>query len=1027
MADTEGASARIYLFDAFQLVRSDNSALVIRSEKLSNLLAYLVLHAGAAIERETLARLLWPNSRPAAARRNLREYLYRARQTLADFLPNAHMLHTDEKQIMLALPDQDVCWVDVRAFDEHLAKAEQSADPMQRIRHWQAAQRLYRGDLLASFYDEWCIAERERRRSQYIHCLEALADEQWRQGLITDAVETARLATTFDPYHEPFWRRLIEWLYLSGDRVQALQQYQAYENWLKDELDASPDADMIALARRIAQATPAPIPPGSSASRMASSPLAFTPPFVGRQPELIRLNLALSERPQSPIDAIVIVGASGVGKTRLMSEWKRSLEGKATVLDGRAHEFEQGIPYRPLLDAVRAALPRVPWHHLPPAATHAWLAPLAQFLPDLYFYLPDLPAHPALGDSETAHHMMEGLAQIMLALVRQGPLVLLLDDLHWADLSTWSFLPFISRRLRNERFLMVCTFSSTDATNEAWSRLRAWGREANVQTLTLSLLWPADIANLLPSALREEVEDVDSFSSRLHQLTNGNPFFATEILRALLESDLPRPYTAASLDRLRLPNAVQTLIQTRLDRLSAESRRALCMAAAVRREFSIDLLRRITGLDEQTLLSFLDEWLRRGLVVEKADGGYDFSHQQIREVAYGSLSRSRRRRIHRRVAAALEAERPVDIERVTRHYSLSDRPDLAIPGLIEAGQRALNLRSYREAQIIGRTLLDILQQMPEAADTHDRLALNVQLALAYGFRGETGRALALLEEAATLAEQLDDARAAAETLLRIAQIHWLRGDARRCRPYAERCLALIHRRGVSDGRDLEAAALRLLGRLNIAQGRYAEAAPLLEQALTLLGHAPEHRLNRVTAQGYLITAYGRMGREADVRRLMIELDEVTRGLDSPALRGVILVQIAVALNALDHWQEAGQWAERGLTLCQEHNLPVYVFVAKTVLGRTAYYQGETTRAYALLREAIAWAVEHDYWLFRFMAHVFLAEIALREGDMDTLGEQTAAVQELAARTDNVWALDMVRNYWEQANLEKSHSQVTHDS
>ncbi|NOX62397.1 MAG: AAA family ATPase [Chloroflexi bacterium] len=1008
--------ARIHLFDAFQLVRPDGERLPLRSQKLTGLLAYLTLHAGQLIERDALARRLWPHSSSTAARRNLREYLYRARQVLAEFLPRERMLSADERGVMLTLPDSNACWVDVHAFEFHLTQAEQSLDPAQRIEHWQAARALYQGDLLASFYDDWVIGERKRLRELYVHCLERLADEQWRLGRVADALETARLAVTFDPYHEAFWRRVIEWSYLSGDRAQAMQQYRAYEAWLKEELDATPDADMAALGRRILEeASVAPEPSSPVAPLTSVSALAFTPPFVGRQPEIIRLNLALDERPQSPIDTIIIVGASGVGKTRLVEEWRQSLEGKAIVMDGRAHEFEQGIPYRPVLDAVQAVLPLAPWRLLPPAATHAWLAPLAQFLPDLYFHLPDLPAQPALADNETAHHVMEGLAQIMLALVRQAPLALLLDDLHWADLSTWSFLPFISRRMRHTRFLIVCTFSSTDATADARSRLRALQRGSNVQTISLSLLWPADMANLLPSELRDAVDSVETFSSRLHQLTNGNPFFATEILRALLESDLPRPYTASSLDQLRLPDAVQTLIQTRLDRLSPESYHALSMAAAVRREFSVDLLRRITGFEENALLGFLDEWLRRGLVVEKGGAGYDFSHQQIREVAYHSLSRSRRRRLHRQVAMALEQEKPTDVERVTRHYSLSDRPDLAIPGLLEAGQRALNLRSYREAQAIGRTLLDILQRMPEAAGAHDRLALNIQLALAYGFRGETGRALALLEEAAALAEQLDDAQAAAETLLRIAQIHWLRGDVRRCRPYAERCLALTRDRRAFESRDVEAAVLRLLGRLNIAQGRYAEAAPCLEEALSILGQAPEHRLNRVTTQGYLITAYGRMGREADVRELMLELDKVTRGLDSPALRGVIAVQTGVAFNALNCWEEARQWAEEGLRLCQEHDLPVYVFVAKTVLGRTAYYQeGDVRRAYALLREAIAWAVKHDYWLFRFMAYIFLAEIALAEQDADTLAEQVAAVQELAARTDNAWALKMVEGYWAAA-------------
>jgi tetratricopeptide (TPR) repeat protein len=231
---------------------------------------------------------------------------------------------------------------------------------------------------------------------------------------------------------------------------------------------------------------------------------------------------------------------------------------------------------------------------------------------------------------------------------------------------------------------------------------------------------------------------------------------------------------------------------------------------------------------------------------------------------------------------------------------------------------------------------------------------------------------------------------------------------RRCRAYAQRSLSQL-RACSQPPIELEAAILRLLGRVNIAQSRYDEAARVLEKGLRLLAEEPGQELQQVTAQGYLITAYGRLGRNQVVNSLARQLDVATRQLNSPSLRGVVLVQMGVAFNALDRWDEGKRWAEEGLQLCQEQELPVYVFVAKTVLGRIHYFQGERAAGKALLHEAMAWANAHDYWLFRFMGLLFLAEIAFAEGDLAALRSQVRGLQAVAERTGNMWALSQAQH------------------
>jgi DNA-binding SARP family transcriptional activator len=997
----------LYLFGAFEWrlgAYPGAEPFALRAKPLVRLFTHLLLAPRRTLARDLLAEHLWPDAPPDRARRNLREYLYRARRCLAEAVPAwADLLVVEEEQIRLDLPTD--WWVDVDAFQARLAAAQETSDPTRQIALLQEARGLYRGDLLGEIYDDWVEPRRTALRAAYLQAMEQLAGLLHAAGEGHAAVQVLEEALAVDPLDEQVNRRLLEILHLQGERARALAHYRAFADRMAQELHASPTPEIQALAAWIEQA---PQPLTGALPEVDLS--GFAPPFVGRQTELARLSLFLRDRPQAPVDTVIVTGETGAGKTRLVREWLAALSPDVQVLQAAGHEFEQTIPYSPILDMLRQGLPWVDWASLPPATTRTWLAPLAQLLPDLSYYIPDLLPGAGQVDHETSHPILEGLAQLLLAIVNRRPTVLFLDDLHWADMPTWSFLSYASRYLRGLPVLLVATFSLSEAGDEARHRLHTLTRRPNVRTMNLSMLWPDDLEAMLLPELRKAVVDPGRFSHRLHQITNGNPFFVTEILRALLESDLPRPYTAASLDRLRLPDAVQTLIQTRLDRLSQESRYALAVASALRRGFHPRLVAAAADLPEPTVWTYVEDWLRRGLVVERAQGDYLFHHEQIRQVAYAGLSKPRREYIHRRIALALEQAPRPDLERISYHYGLSDHPERAIPGLLHAGQRALNARSYREAELVGQRLLAILRQVPHAITAENRLDLTLQLALAHTFQGETAQALTLLEEAARLAEKEERPHAAAEAMLRIAQIHWLRGDARRARPYAERCLErLIAIPAYRDG-PLYPAVLRLLGRINISQGRFAEAVPYLEEALERLGDDPSHGLNRVTTLGYLMTAYARVGNEAGVDRVLAEVEVRLRDLDSPALHAVLRAQAAVAANTLGRWDQAETFAREALEACEEQGLPVYAFVARAVLGRVTYYRGRVAEAYRLLRRAIAWAERHDYWLFRFMAYIHLAEIAAQEGDAATLEEQIQALRELSIRTGNEWAYNWVLGY-----------------
>ncbi len=675
----------IYLFGSLQLIpgRSEDGPPVdIRSVKLQILLAYLILHQKKPINRHTLARSLWPQTGKSSARRNLREYLYRARHLLAGFMPGTSMLETEDNSITFTPPPD--CWIDLVQF-EHLTNSARRATasasaPDQVIPLLRQATDLYRDDLLSNLYDDWVITERERLRALFIHNLAQLSRLLQVSHNLVEAIAVTQRLLDYDPLREEDHRRLMELCYSSGDRARALQQYQICHQILADELAAEPMPETRALYQAILeedQATTA-AAAGPSPPERVHQPISF----VGRQAELARLTLAMTNSRAGQTKVSVVTGDSGLGKTRLVTEWLANQPLDTIILRGQGHEFEQDIPYRPLLDALQQSLHLMPWENLPPDSTYTWLGPLAQLLPDIYYHLPDL--SPALSpaeawtpqtNGETRHHVMEGMTQLLLSFARRTPVVLFLDDLHWADEPTWRFLPFLVRRVQYAPIFIVCTFCTSEAGKVQQARLRILEQSGLTWLLPLSRLWLADIAKLVSQMLNYPPEKLTPLVQRLHQETQGNPFFVIETVKALAESGLTPPYLPEYLDQLPLPSLIQALIENRLDRLSLESRQALSAAAVIGRTFGFYLLATITRLNEDDLLDYLEDWLERGLIVEQSPGRYDFSHPRIREVAYYSLSRPRRQRIHYRIARALENAYPSDIERVAYHDSFSDQPN----------------------------------------------------------------------------------------------------------------------------------------------------------------------------------------------------------------------------------------------------------------------------------------------------------------------------------------------------------------
>ena len=838
-------------------------------------------------------------------------------------------------------------------------------------------------------------------------CLQTLIQHAQDQQAVGQAVLLAERLLQIDPLRESSHRLLMECYYLNGDRSRALLQYEQCEQLLREELDAVPMPNTVALYRRLrdgvyeipqgfglnlVQAVPplSSLPPQASTTQpkpvslgsiLPTSIESSAPAFIARQVEISQLDQALLRVEQGQGQLILLQGESGVGKTRLVQEWIHTNVSRFIPFYGQCREFEMMMPYHPIVELLQQSETVIDWDQFDPPPL--WLSNVAQVLPEIGRRYPDLPPALAADGATDRHHLSEGLGRFMLSLAahQQKPLVLHLEDLHWADGGTWQFLAYLGWRCAEASLLIVGTCQSELLSSEAQRMIRSLQRRpTQIALLDLTRFSPEETRQLA-SFLMDDPQPDRKLLRRLYQETEGNPLFIIETINAWFseESDSRWGVDPRDASDRQLPPGVRASIEARLDLLSESNRGLLSIAAAIGRTFNFRVLALASDLSEDEILDALEIWLARGLVKEAATG-YDFNHDKIRAVAYEEISRARRRVIHRRIAQALDAQiHDLDLKhpaRLAHHYNLSDTPHQALPYLLRAGDAALAVRSYHEAREFGGQAMRLLRQMPNQGDgghRQERLDINLQLATAYAFTGEIERALPILHEAERLARAAEDEPRLARIFHRSAQLLWLRGQGRQADEYARRLLRSAEE--LNDAALLH-AALRMLGRVGIALSTYDDAiAYLLRYAkLDASLHPPP---DLPVIYGYLAVAYARVGswqRAFDAGRRGVELAEA---INSSSALAVANMNLAFIYSERQHWSQCLEVAQQVDPFCEEFGFSPYCFMARSLAGRAMIHLDRTTEGLTVLQEMLAWARETNHQVFTYVVHLFYTEALLQ--------------------------------------------------
>jgi DNA-binding SARP family transcriptional activator len=989
------------LLGGFEARLASGEPLPLRRKKTQALLAYLAIHPGQAHSRDKLAALLWGETGEDHARSSLRQAVFALREVLPATRPP--ILLTDGGTVALNAAAVDV---DVAAFERLLA--EGTPDALVR------AAAIYRGDLLDGFhvkelgFEEWLTRERERLRQRVEDALARLLATQERSGAAEEAIQTALRLLAIDPVQEPVHRTLMRLYARQGRWGPALRQYQLCVGVLQRELGVEPEAETRQLYQELLQKrSPRPaaagrpgsleVPTGGRtprprrrATRTAAEAAGLGGALIGREAELARLRAGLEAAWSGHGQVVTVIGEAGIGKTRLIEELGTEAAGRhGLVLVGRSYESEQVLPFGPWADAFRsggvlkdpAALDGFPV---------GWRVELTRLFPELAE-----PGFQALTDAADHLRLFEAVAQLVAHLAARRSLLLVLEDLHWADEMSCRLLAFVTRRVRASRILLVGTareeeLAESPALRHTFQELK---REQRLVEVHLPALSPADTLALVRTLANPGTDEsaVQRLAEQAWRVSEGNPFMVVESMRALREGAAPDATAGA------LPEEIRDVIAARLERLSERGRQLAAVAAVVGREFDFALVQRASEFGERDAAEGIEELVRRHVFRAMGDR-FDFAHERIRDVALRQLLPLRRKLLHRRVAEAMEALRADELEpywaALGTHYYEAEVWSQALTYLHRAGIQAAARSAHREAVALLDQALRALRNLPSTRE-HTAQAIDLHLALRNSLlpRGDHARIAESLGEAERLAAGLGDQRRLGRVFAYWTRSFWEDGDHRRAVELGRQAEGIAT--GVGDF-GLQITATFYLGVAYHSLGEYPRAIECHRRIVTsLTGELTAERFGlpahpSVFSRTWLVWALIERGEFTEAMAYADEAVHLADGLDRRWDR--IVANFGVGLFRLlqGDLDAAITVLERSCELCPAEEFPRWFAVIAGHLGAAYALAGRIAEGLPLLERAAAFERSgHRARLLSYLGEAYLG--AGRLAEAAGVGRQALAV------------------------------------
>jgi len=692
------------------------------------------------------------------------------------------------------------------------------------------------------------------------------------------------------------------------------------------------------------------------------------PAFIGREREMAALRCSLEEAMAGEGRFVTITGETGVGKTRLLSEFGRELEGAdVTVLRGRCDPHRSGAAYLPFVEVLREWL-RAPEDDGKAPGPEALLDRLPERAPELGRYLPLyrqllLPPDPErtvtqpLQGEEFRLAMQEALAGFVTVNAARRATVLVLEDWQWADDASHGVLEQLGELAAGFRLLVLVTCRTGET--------RGWGNPSRHLNLALEPLGPDALEAMLRSMLGVEAVP-GTLVALVHERTAGNPFFVEEVARTLLEEDRLRVEAgqvvlAAAPDALQLPDTVQGVVRARLDRLDRTTREVMRVASVVGREFTRAVLDRV--VDSERVARALQTLKAAGIVQQVRvvpEPSYRFKHALTHEAAYASLLEHQKKDLHGRVGAVIEAQYGAELhdhlDRLVEHFCRAENWPKAVHYALRSAERAGALSQFGEALELLERAQGWLPGIPAEPERRD-LLLEIlfrqeRLCETLGLRDRQREIIDRLLEAL---EPSGDRARLAEAYLRDGDLNTLQRRFAEAETALERSLRLRREAGDRVG---ERNTLKSLGLLRWHQGRDEEALRCMEAALAIDRERGdlEAQVGNLVNLGNVLKATGDLGRARarleEALGLSRELQGRDAGADLAITRSSLLHILANVHRELGDDDRALEYLSEASALATERGMPVQLSYHLTATAHIYFRRGRVDESLALYREAV---------------------------------------------------------------------------
>jgi DNA-binding SARP family transcriptional activator len=856
------------LLGPLEVVDGDR-ALDLGPPKQRALLALLLLHANAVVPTERLIDELWGGSPPATVAKSVQTYVSRVRKQLG-----GGRLLTRAPGYVLRLDPSEL---DLARFERLLGEATGAAPEAAAARLGDALA-LWRGPPLADLaYEPFAQIEIARLEELRQAALEQRVEADLALGRHAQLVGELQGLVAQDPLRERLHGQLMLALYRCGRQADALAAYRAARGALVEQLGIEPGRSLRDLHEAILRQDTALELPPTAASPVAARPRRGS--FVGRADELAELAGGLQDAVAGRGRLFLLAGEPGIGKTALAEQLAAEARARgARVLVGRCWEAGGAPAYWPWVQSLRAYVRDREEARLR-SELGSGAPDLAQILPELRRRLPGLPDPPAL-DPETARfRLFDATAEFLRSAAAAQPLVLVLDDLHAADVPSLLLLRFLARELGSIRMLVLCPYRDVDPVPAGpfGELLAALAGEPVTVRMAVRGLSETELGQLVersPAGIASA-----ALVAALHEETEGNPLFAGEILRLL---SLEGRAVAAPVDlRHAIPQSVRDVIGRRLGHLSGECIRVLVLASVLGREFALEPLARLADVSEEPLLDLLDEALEARVISDVPGAGerLRFAHVLIRDTLYDGLTSARRVRLHRLAVGALEAAYGDDPgshhAELALHAVAGHDFERGLRYARSGGDRALALLAHEEAVRLYQAALDALDRLPP--DRRLRCELLLALGEAQARAGAPAAQKTFLR-ASDIAREVHLPRQLAQAAVGYGgRIVWARaGDDDRLVPLLEAGLAALGEGDV----ELRARLLaRLAGALRDEPSRHRRDV-LSSRALELSRAAGNPGAVAYALDGR-VAAIIAPGNEAERLMLATELRDVAESIGDP--------------------------------------------------------------------------------------------------------------------------------------------------